>query len=147
MATPTALVAGMARAALDGILIRGADVLEALSRVTTVAFDKTGTITSGRPQVQEVVRLGDIGEREVVKLAASAEMLSSHPLARAFSSRARTDGIELESPKTFEVVAGAGAWSPRSPIKPSALAATIFLRTPLRRRRPGQSPMTCAPRA
>ncbi len=108
MATPTALVAGMARAALDGILIRGADVLEALSKVTTVALDKTGTITSGSPQVQEVVQLGDIGEQEVVKLAASAEMLSSHPLARAFSSRARSDGIELESPKTFEVVAGRG---------------------------------------
>ena len=108
MATPTALVAGMARAALDGILIRGADVLEALSKVTTVALDKTGTITSGRPRVQEVVQLGDIGEREVVKLAASAEMLSSHPLATAFSSRARSEGIELESPQTFEVVAGRG---------------------------------------
>ncbi|MDP6182906.1 MAG: cation-translocating P-type ATPase, partial [Gammaproteobacteria bacterium] len=108
LATPTALVAGIARAAMSGILVRGGDVIEALARVTIVAFDKTGTITQGHPHVEEVVKLKHGDERHIIKLAASAEMLSSHPLARAFQEYAQEKSIGTRSPSNFEAVPGRG---------------------------------------
>ena len=108
LATPTAVVAAIARAALSGILVRGGDALEALAKITLVAFDKTGTLTTGRPRVEQVVPLGGLQESEVLRLAAGAEMLSSHPLARAVLEYARVHELEPGRPTGFEVVAGRG---------------------------------------
>ncbi len=108
MATPTAVAAGIARSALGGILARGGDVMEAVGKITTVALDKTGTITSGRLVVHRIIPLSDIPESEVLRLTASAETLSSHPLGTALIEHARAAGLELATPESFEALPGRG---------------------------------------
>ncbi len=83
LATPTAVLAGTGRAAREGVIIRGADVLEGLTKVDTVVFDKTGTLTYGELAVEEVKTFGRMAERELVSIVGSAESQSEHPLARA----------------------------------------------------------------
>jgi Cu+-exporting ATPase len=85
LATPTAILVGTGRGAERGILVKGGDVLERAHAVTTVVLDKTGTITSGRPEVTDIVPLGavPIDADELLRLAASAERSSEHPLAAA----------------------------------------------------------------
>ena len=107
LATPTALTVGMGRGAEQGILIRNGEALELARKVTTVIFDKTGTLTKGRPEVTDVVAF-DMPEEELLKLAASAELRSEHPLAQAIVNRAKEAGIELLEPEKFEVITGKG---------------------------------------
>ncbi len=107
LATPTALTVGMGRGAEQGILIRNGEALELARKVTTVIFDKTGTLTKGRPEVTDVV-VFDMPEEELLKLAASAELRSEHPLAQAIVNRAKEAGIELLEPEKFEVITGKG---------------------------------------
>ncbi|MBN1213662.1 MAG: copper-translocating P-type ATPase [candidate division Zixibacteria bacterium] len=85
LATPTAILAGTGRAAREGIIIRGGDILENLSRIDTVVFDKTGTLTFGELEVTEVVTFGQLTEKELLRLAAEVESRSEHPLARAIT--------------------------------------------------------------
>lgn len=108
LATPTAIMVGTGRGAELGILIRGGEVLEQARYVDAVVFDKTGTLTVGRPSVTDVAGLGGRVEDEVLRLAASAETDSEHPLGLAIREEARARGIEPERPSKFEAVPGKG---------------------------------------
>ncbi len=88
LATPTAVMAGIARAAKAGVLIKGGQYLEAVARLKTIVFDKTGTLTHGQPEVAGIKRSCHHTDAELVGLAAIAEKLSSHPVARAIVRKA-----------------------------------------------------------
>ncbi len=108
LATPTAIIVGVGRAAERGILIRNAAVLETAHRVNVVAVDKTGTLTSGRPQITDVVPAAGIGESDVLTCAASVEQFSEHPIGRAVVEHARQAGAALTTPTDFAAQRGAG---------------------------------------
>jgi Cu+-exporting ATPase len=108
LATPTAIIVGTGRGAARGILVKSADALEAARAIEVVAFDKTGTLTVGRPEVVEYVSCAEIGEDEVIRLVASAELRSEHPLANAVVELARGKGIELAEPSLLEAIPGQG---------------------------------------
>lgn len=106
LAVPVALVAGISKAARRGILVKGAGVLEALSKVDVVVFDKTGTLTVGAPEVAEV--LGTPHSDELLRLAGSAELASAHSLGRAIVSEAQRRGLALSKPEQAAEVPGEG---------------------------------------
>ncbi len=107
LATPSAIMAGTGKGAEHGILFKGADAIEAASKLQVVIFDKTGTLTKGQPSVTDVIaKVGD--EKEVLHLAAVAEKNSEHPLGEAIVSGAKAKGIELEDATDFEAVPGQG---------------------------------------
>ena len=108
LATPTAIMVGTGRGATRGILIKSAQALEMAQQIDVVAFDKTGTLTVGRPEIVDWVTCADIGEDEALRLIASAELRSEHPLAAAVVEHARAKGLELVEPTTFEAIAGSG---------------------------------------
>jgi Cu+-exporting ATPase len=108
LATPTAIMVGTGRGATRGILIKSAQALEMAQKIDVVAFDKTGTLTVGRPELVDWVTCADIGEEEALRLIASAELRSEHPLAAAVVEHARAKGLELREPETFEAIAGSG---------------------------------------
>ncbi len=108
LATPTAVIAAVGRAARSGILIKGGRYLELLARVDTLVMDKTGTLTFGRPVVTDVVALDGRTEDEAVRLAATAEWLSEHPLAIAVRRAARERGLSPGSTDGFQALAGMG---------------------------------------
>jgi len=108
LATPTAIMVGTGRGATRGILIKNAQALEMAQKIDVVAFDKTGTLTVGRPEVVDWVTCADIGEGEALRLIASAELRSEHPLAAAVVEHARAKGLELSEPESFEAIAGSG---------------------------------------
>lgn len=110
LATPTAVTVGIGRGAELGILIRGGEVLEASEKLNAVAFDKTGTLTRGRPDVTDIIAFG-IDKRELLRLAASAEKGSEHPLAEAVVRKARAEGIDLADAESFEAIPGKGVVS------------------------------------
>lgn len=83
IATPSAILSGIARAARGGVLIKGGAPLEALGQLDAIAFDKTGTLTIGEPRLVEIVPYGDASETELLEISAAVEMLSDHPLAQA----------------------------------------------------------------
>ncbi|WCJ52680.1 copper-translocating P-type ATPase [Lentilactobacillus buchneri] len=103
-ATPTALMVGTGRSARMGILIKNGEVLEAVNDVKTVIFDKTGTITVGKPQVTDIV--GDASQ--VLKIAASLEASSEHPLATAIIKNAKEHGIDYSPAENFSAIEGKG---------------------------------------
>lgn len=108
LATPTALVVGIGRAAKFGIILKGGEALEKAYKVNTVALDKTGTLTIGNPVVTDFVIIDEKQkEKDLAILAASAEMGSEHPLARAVIEHAKQFG-EVIDPKKFEAVQGMG---------------------------------------
>jgi len=108
LAIPTAVLVGTSRAAEHGILVRDASALEAAGRVREVLLDKTGTLTRGQPALERVERLGPHDEREVLRLAASLEQLSEHPLARAVVAAARERTLDLSAPRDFASQPGGG---------------------------------------
>ena len=108
LATPTAIIVGVGKAAERGILIRSAAVLETAHRVRVVAVDKTGTLTVGRPQVTDVIADDGTDASEVLAIAASAEQLSEHPIGRAVVERAGDEGLTLTTPTDFVAHRGAG---------------------------------------
>jgi P-type Cu+ transporter len=108
LATPTAIIVGTGRGAARGILIKSAQALEAARAIDVVAFDKTGTLTVGRPQVVEYMNCAGIGEDDVIRILASAESRSEHPLAAAVVELATTKGIALSEPTAFEALPGQG---------------------------------------
>jgi Zn2+/Cd2+-exporting ATPase len=108
LATPIAIVAGVANGARRGILIKGGARLESAGRVTAVAFDKTGTITLGKPQVMKTIPVGENSEEYVLKLAAAGEKLSEHPLAAAILKRAKELNLEVPDADEFRVIPGQG---------------------------------------
>jgi Cu+-exporting ATPase len=108
LATPTAIAVASGVAALRGILARDAAALETLGRIDTVVWDKTGTLTEGRPVVVAVTSAPSGDARELLRLAASAEQFSPHPLAKAIVAHARRNDVSLAEPDEFESVPGGG---------------------------------------
>ena len=108
LATPTAIIVGVGRAAQRGILIRSATALETAHRVNVVAVDKTGTLTLGRPRVSAVVAADGVAEADVLRWAASAEQFSEHPIGKALVEQAREDGLTLAAATDFVAQRGAG---------------------------------------
>jgi Cd2+/Zn2+-exporting ATPase len=108
LATPTALVAAIGNAAKRGILVKNGTAMEQIGRVDIVAFDKTGTLTLGEPRVTETICFDGLGPTELLRLAASAERPSEHPLARAIVTAAHEQGIETQLPDDFETSPGHG---------------------------------------
>ncbi len=106
LATPTAVVVATGRASLKGLLIGGGDIIEKALDVDTIIFDKTGTITEGRPSVIEVV-LKD--ERDsIIQDVASIEQFSEHPLSKAIVTYAKNQNLSLSEPDSFEIIKGKG---------------------------------------
>lgn len=109
LATPTAVVASIGNGAKRGVLIKGGITLETAGRVTAVCLDKTGTLTSGRPQVVEIQPLAGYSHDDVLSLAALAEKHSEHPLAQAVMRKARERKLSFqEDPQEFKSVFGCG---------------------------------------
>ncbi|HUG39499.1 MAG TPA: cation-translocating P-type ATPase [Longimicrobiales bacterium] len=108
IATPVAMLATIGAAARRGLLIKGGAAIEALARADVILVDKTGTFTIGRPGVHDVISLDGSGPDEVLRLAASAERDSEHPLAAAIRGEASRRGIALESPLEFRSLEGSG---------------------------------------
>ena len=109
LATPVAIMVGTGKAAEMGILIKSAESLENLHNVDTIVLDKTGTITSGKPAVTDIVPLTeDLTGEELLLLAASAEMGSEHPLAQAIVDRAKAEKLPLIQAESFEAESGRG---------------------------------------
>ncbi|MDA8344916.1 MAG: cation-translocating P-type ATPase [Thermaerobacter sp.] len=108
MATPLAMIRGGGMAAEHGILIRSGEAFEGLKDIRRVAFDKTGTLTEGRPSVTQVVPLRDATEQDTLRLAASAEAPSEHPLAQAIVRRADAERLDRLDVRDFEAIPGKG---------------------------------------
>ncbi len=108
IATPAAIMVGTGKGAENGLLIKGGEYLEKAHRLTTVVFDKTGTLTKGRPSVTDVVAFGGLLESEVLRLAASAERGSEHPLGVAIVHAAESRGLPPVDPHEFEAIPGLG---------------------------------------
>lgn len=105
LATPTALMVGTGRSAKMGVLIKDGQTLQEVSSLTTIVFDKTGTITAGKPQVTDVV--GD-DQGHVLRVAVSLEALSEHPLAQAVIKQAKAEQFDKHAVEDFQVVEGQG---------------------------------------
>ncbi len=108
LATPTALMVGSGIGAENGVLIRHGEAIQTLKDMHTIVFDKTGTITKGRPEVTDVVSINGFDEEAVLHLAGSAERGSEHPLGRAIVERAEARGLTLAEPQEFQAVRGKG---------------------------------------
>jgi len=110
LATPTAIMAGTGKGAEKGMLFRNSEALERATKLNTIVLDKTGTITRGKPAVSDIILLdGDVGdERELLRLAASAERGSEHPLGRAIVREAEKKDLDLFEPESFKAFRGAG---------------------------------------
>ncbi|MDH5746633.1 MAG: heavy metal translocating P-type ATPase [Candidatus Bathyarchaeota archaeon] len=109
LATPTALMVGSGMGAENGVLIRQGAALQALKDVDTIVFDKTGTITKGIPEVTDIIPAEGYTKEEVLRLAASVEIGSEHPLGEAILRKAKEENLELYEAKAFETVTGKGA--------------------------------------
>lgn len=111
LATPTAIMAAIGRAASDGFLIKDASALEQFADIDTIVFDKTGTLTEGRPQVAEIFFARDMDHEEILQAEGviyGAEMLSTHPLAEAICGYFKKKGTVLVHPDTYSYKAGEG---------------------------------------
>ena len=108
MATPSAMMAGTGKAAEHGVLFKGADAIEATTKLSAIIFDKTGTLTKGEPSVTDVATTGKLDESEVLKLAAIAEKNSEHPLGEAIIRGARQRGIDIPDADRFKSIPGHG---------------------------------------
>ena len=108
LAVPVALVAGLSRAAKYGVLIKGASALEALARVRTMILDKTGTLTEGRPKSVSIEVFEGFSEAEVLRLAASLDQVSKHPIAQAIVAAAKARGLVLVLPEAVAETPGEG---------------------------------------
>ncbi len=108
LATPTAIMVGTGKGAEYGVLIRGGEALEGAHKVNTIVLDKTGTLTRGKPAVTDVVTANGLGEDDLVRLVASAERGSEHPLGEAIVLRANELGLSLPAATGFQSLAGHG---------------------------------------
>jgi len=108
LATPTALMVGTGLGARNGVLIRSGEAIQTMNQVTTIVFDKTGTITEGSPGVTDLIVEGGVSEDELLRLAASVEVGSEHPIGKAVVSEARIRGLIPLPVKEFVAVPGKG---------------------------------------
>jgi Cu+-exporting ATPase len=108
LATPMAVMVGTGRGAHAGVLVRNAEALEVMEKVDTLVLDKTGTLTEGKPRLRQVISIGGIQEDELLRLVASLERSSEHPLASAIVKAAEERGLKLSAAANFESVTGKG---------------------------------------
>jgi P-type Cu+ transporter len=108
LATPTAIMVGTGRGADLGVLVKGGESLETAHRLNVIVLDKTGTITTGRPWVTEVLPFGDRSPDEVLRLAAAAEQVSEHPVGQAMVAAAQEKGWDLPAVENFQSITGRG---------------------------------------
>ena len=108
LATPMAIMVGTGRGARAGILIKNAEALETFQKVDTIALDKTGTLTQGKPELMSVMVVADETDEHVVRLAASLERASEHPLAAAIVEAAEANNLQLIQPDGFRSITGKG---------------------------------------
>jgi Cu+-exporting ATPase len=127
LATPMSIMVGVGRGAKDGVLIKDAEVLETMEKVDTLVVDKTGTLTEGRPRLTECVPAEQFSEVDLLRLAASVERNSEHPLGRAVVEAAGDRDIELSDVEEFDSVTGGGVIG-RVDGKPVLIGKAGFLR-------------------
>lgn len=108
LGTPTALMVGSGKGAERGILIRNGEAIQTLKDVKAIAFDKTGTITKGKPEVTDVILLNDANEKDIFYYAATIENASEHPLAYAIVEKANSEKINLGEVTNFNAIVGMG---------------------------------------
>ena len=108
LATPMSIQVGVGKGASVGVLIKSAEALERMEQVDTLVVDKTGTLTEGKPRVTRIVPAAGFGEAELLRLAASLERASEHPLAAAIVRAAKDRGARLADPAEFESITGQG---------------------------------------
>jgi Cu+-exporting ATPase len=108
LATPTGIMVGTGKGAEYGVLIKGGESLETAHKITAVVFDKTGTLTEGRPKVTDVRVLNDLSEDDLIRLAASTEKGSEHPLGEAIVRAAEERSLTLDEVEKFSAVPGHG---------------------------------------
>lgn len=108
LATPMSVMVGIGRGASSGVLIKNAEAIERFEAVDTVVIDKTGTLTEGKPKVTELESFGEVLPEDLLRLAASLEQGSEHPLARALVAEAKERNLALQSPEDFQSTTAAG---------------------------------------
>ena len=108
LATPTAIMVGTGKGAENGILIKGGDALETTHKIQTIVFDKTGTITEGKPEVTDIIITNDIDKKRLLQIVASAEKGSEHPLAEAIVENTEKENIALLPISDFQSHTGMG---------------------------------------
>jgi P-type Cu+ transporter len=108
LATPMSIMVGVGRGAQEGVLVKNAEALERLEKVTTLVVDKTGTLTEGKPKLVDVLPSGGFDPMELLRLAAALEQNSEHPLAAAIVQGAQQQGIAIAPVKDFRSVTGGG---------------------------------------
>lgn len=108
LATPTAIMVGTGKGAENGILIKGGEALETTHKINTIIFDKTGTITEGKPTVTDIITAGTVDSDSLLQITASAEKGSEHPLGDAIVKSAEDKGLELYPIEHFESITGQG---------------------------------------
>ncbi|MFZ4771497.1 MAG: heavy metal translocating P-type ATPase [Ferruginibacter sp.] len=124
LATPTAIIVGVGKGAQHGILVKDAESLELLSKVNTIVFDKTGTITKGKPEVTDIFSLSEkYNEYEILKFAGSVEKLSGHPLADSIAKNLVEKNIPFEVVENFESLDGIG-------VKAKVLGKSVYIHKP-----------------
>ncbi len=108
LATPTAIMVGTGKGAQKGILIKGGEALEIANKITTIVFDKTGTITKGKPEVTNIISLSNLNEHKILQIIASIEKHSEHSLAEAIINKSKEKNITLITPHNFKAIPGKG---------------------------------------
>jgi P-type Cu+ transporter len=108
LATPMSIMVGIGRGAQEGVLIRNAEAIEIMEKVTTVVVDKTGTLTEGKPRLAQVLPINGVTEDDLLFVAASVEQNSEHPLAAAIVHATKERGVKLQSVTDFTSIAGGG---------------------------------------
>ncbi len=108
LATPMSIMVGTGKGATMGVLFKDAEALEVMRKVDTLVVDKTGTLTEGHPELVSVVPAGELDEPTLVRIAASLERASEHPLAAAIVRGAEQRGLTLDAPEEFEAITGKG---------------------------------------
>lgn len=108
LATPTAIMVGTGKGAENGILIKGGEALETTHKINTIVFDKTGTITEGKPEVTDIITTAGVKREHLLQIAASGEKGSEHPLGEAIVRGAEMERLEFKKVEQFEAIPGHG---------------------------------------
>src|SRR5699024_2798814 len=110
LATPTALLVGTGRGAQMGVLIKGPEVLESTRKVDTIVLDKTGTVTTGKMTLTDVITADGVDRADLLRIAGALEDYSEHPIAQAIATGATAEVGDLPTPESFESIEGQGVW-------------------------------------
>lgn len=120
LATPMSIMVGTGKGATHGVLIKNAEALETMEKITTLVVDKTGTLTLGKPKLSSIKTVGEFTREQVLKLSASLENVSEHPLAQAIIEGAKSENLEIQKVQDFESLTGMG-------LKGQVAGHTVFI--------------------